>query len=121
MVAAPGIDADGNNAVAVFFDSPADAFEDFPIEADDIPERSAGKVGAGVVEAVHFLEFDFREIGGGGDDTAAAGTQIHSNEGFDWHDVLMDGLHRFSTSPPMQSRMDGSAGVVSGVAAYWQP
>jgi hypothetical protein len=68
--------------IPVEFDGTAQAFEDFAVEADDIPKRSAGQVGAGIVEAVDFPKFDSREIGGGGDDAAAAGTEIDGKKSF---------------------------------------
>jgi hypothetical protein len=76
------VDADGNDRVAVKFDGAAQALEDLAVEADDVPERAAGQVGARIVEAVDFLKFEFREVGAGGDDSAAARAQVHGDEGF---------------------------------------
>jgi hypothetical protein len=87
VVTAPGVDADGNDRVAMALHRSAQAFEDFPVKADEVPERAAGQIGAWIVETVEFLKFDFREIRGGGDDASAACSEVHCDEGFRCHEI----------------------------------
>ena len=104
MVTAPSIDADRNDAIAVNLDRAAQAFENVAIESEDVPKRSARQFGAGIVEAVDFLKFDFLQIGGGGDYAAAACSEVDGNEGVGWHGLVFGNGDHFSCLPLMQSR-----------------
>jgi hypothetical protein len=99
MVAAPSVDADRNDALTVDFDRAAQAFEDIAIKANDIPKRSARQFGAGIVEAVDFLQFDFLKVGGGGDYAAAACSEVDGYEGVRWHGQVIWKFGSFFITP----------------------
>ena len=79
-VAAPGVDADGHDVVAVFLHRAAQSFDDVAVKADDVPEGSAGEVGARIVKAVDLLELEGFQVGDAGDDAAAAGAEVDGEE-----------------------------------------